>query len=113
MTAPGRKPKPIQGRGEIHRDAVYPISVLMRRLGIARNTLTSLRKRGLPVRYLGRRCALVYGWELLDFLRAESDQSIHDALPDTANAGENGATVPESVPERLVEQNSMEVGTDG
>ena len=43
----GRPPKPLQGRGEIRGDAVYPIGVLMRRLDISRNTLTSLRRQGL------------------------------------------------------------------
>jgi hypothetical protein len=65
----GRKPKPLNGRGEVRSDAIYPISVLMKRLGIARNSLSSLRKRGLPVHFIGRRCGLVFGWELLNFLR--------------------------------------------
>ena len=67
----GRPPKPLQGRGEIRADALYPLGVLMRKLGIARNTLTSLRRRGLPVRFIGRRCGLVDGAELIAFLRAE------------------------------------------
>ncbi len=69
MKPAGRKPKALNGRGEVRSEAVYPLTVLMKRLGIARNTLSSLRRRGLPVHFLGRRCALVYGWELLAFLR--------------------------------------------
>ncbi len=65
----GRPPKPVQGRGEIRADALYPLGVLMRKLGIARNTLTSLRRQGLKVRFLGRRCGLIDGAELIAFLR--------------------------------------------
>ena len=67
----GRPPKPTQGRGEIRADALYPLGVLMRKLGIARNTLASLRRRGLKVHFVGRRCGLVDGHELIEFLRAE------------------------------------------
>jgi hypothetical protein len=65
----GRRPKPTQGRNEIRSDALYPISTLLRKLGISRNTLTSLRKQGLKVHFLGRRCGLVDGAELITFLR--------------------------------------------
>ena len=57
MKPRGRKPAPLHGRGEIRGDAVYPITVFMRRLGIARNTLNSLRRRGPAVHSLGRRFA--------------------------------------------------------
>lgn len=68
----GRPPRPVQqGRGEVRSDAIYPLGVLLRKLGISRNTLTSLRRRGLPVRFIGRRCGLVDGAELIAFLRAE------------------------------------------
>jgi hypothetical protein len=65
----GRPPKPVQGRGEIRADALYPLGLLIRRLGISRNTITSLRRRGLPVHFLGRRCGLVNGGEMIAFLR--------------------------------------------
>lgn len=97
MKPRGRKPSPLHGRGEIRGDAVYPISVLMRRLGIARNTLTSLRRRGLPVRNLGRRCSIIDGGELLRFLRSEwakQDRGINDASDQAGNHGESAATVP-------------------
>ena len=74
MKPRGRKPAPLRGRGEIRADAVYPISVLMNRLGIARNSLTSMRRRGLPVHHVGRRCAVVDGTEFLRFLRSEWKQ---------------------------------------
>ena len=77
MKPAGRKPKALNGRGEVRSEAVYPLTVLMKRLGIARNTLSSLRRRGLPVHFLGRRCALVYGWELLAFLRGGPDGRRH------------------------------------
>ena len=70
----GRPPKPLQGRGEIRADALYPISTLMRKLGIARNTLTSLRRQGLKVHFLGRRCGLIDGAELIQFLRTQWQQ---------------------------------------
>ena len=67
----GRPPRALQGRGEIAGDRLYPLGVLMRRLGISRNTLTSLRRRGLKVHFVGRRCGLIDGGELIEFLRAE------------------------------------------
>ena len=80
----GRPPKPPQGRGEIRADAIYPISTILRKLGIARNTLTSLRKQGLKVHFLGRRCGLIDGAELITFLR---DQWKSDAAAtDEANS---------------------------
>lgn len=67
----GRRPHPLQGRGEIAGDRLYPLGILMRRLGISRNTLTSLRRRGLPVHFIGRRCGVIDGSELIAFLRKE------------------------------------------
>ena len=68
----GRPPKLLsQGRGEIRADALYPLGVLMRKLGIARNTLASLRRQGLKVHFVGRRCGLVDGAELIAFLREQ------------------------------------------
>ena len=67
----GRLPRPLRGRGEIRADALYPLGVLLRKLGIARNTLTSMRRRGLPVHFISRRSAVVDGSELLAFLRRE------------------------------------------
>lgn len=71
MRARGRKPRALHGRGEVRADSLYPVQVLLRRLGIGRNTLTSLRRRGLPVHSLGRRCTLIDGGELVRFLRAQ------------------------------------------
>jgi hypothetical protein len=68
MSAPGRKPKQSQGRGELRADALYPLAVFMRRLGIGRHSLTSLRRQGLPVRSIGQRL-FVDGSEALDALR--------------------------------------------
>ena len=67
----GRPSRALQGRGEIRGDALYPISVLQRKLGISRNTLTSLRRRGLKVHFVGRRCGMVDGAELIAFLRQQ------------------------------------------
>ena len=67
----GRRPKLVQGRGEIAADRLYPLGTLLKRLGISRNTLTSLRRRGLPVHFIGRRCGIVDGRELIEFLRKE------------------------------------------
>ena len=79
---------------------VYPVTVLMRRLGIARNTLASLRRRGLPVHSIGRRCTLIDGGELIRFVRAEwtADQGSKDALDHTGKCGDSAATVPATVP---------------
>lgn len=101
MKQRGRKPNPLHGRGEVRADSLYPLSVLCRRLGIGRNTLTSMRRRGLPVRSLGRRCALIDGGELLAFLRGEwqanPDQGSGDPMADAAKCGDSASTVPVSV----------------
>jgi hypothetical protein len=94
MKARGRKPIPLNGRGEIRADAIYPVGVLLRRMGIGRNTLTSLRRRGLPIHQLGRRCSFVFGAELIDFLRASQDQGSNDPLAHTENSEDLAATVP-------------------
>ncbi len=102
MIARGRKPTPLHGRGEVRGDALYPVTVLMRRLGIARNTLASLRRRGLKVHTIGRRCALIDGGELIRFLRAEwtaeADQGSNDALDHAGKCGDSEVTVPATVP---------------
>ncbi len=98
MKPRGRTPKPLHGRGEVRGDALYPVTVLMRRLGIARNSLQSLRRRGLAVHTIGRRCAVVDGAELLRFLRAEwqvnPDQGSNDPSASAQNHGGSKATVP-------------------
>lgn len=100
MKPRGRKPQSLQGRGEIRGDAIYPTTTFLRRLGTSRNTLASLRKRGLPVHSLGRRCSLIYGWEFVAFLR---DQSTSNAPVAPANPEENAGTVPATVPDRATE----------
>jgi len=68
----GRPPKPPKGaRGEVRSDSIYPVTVLLKRLGIGRNSLVAMHRRGLPVHHLGRRCAVVYGKELVEFLVEE------------------------------------------
>ena len=68
----GRPPRRLQqGRGEIRADALYPIRTLLKRLGVSRNTLTSLQRRGLKVHFLTRKSGLIDGRELIEFLRAE------------------------------------------
>jgi hypothetical protein len=98
MKQRGRKPNPLHGRGEVRADSLYPLSVLCRRLGIGRNTLTSMRRRGLPVHNLGRRCSFIFGSELLDFLKANPDQGSNNATADAEKCGDSAATVPVSVP---------------
>ena len=66
----GRKPNMPQGRGAISEDALYPVSVFMRKLGIGRHSMNALRKRGLPVRSIGTRL-MVDGQEALAFLRRQ------------------------------------------
>jgi len=67
----GRPPKPVQGRDAIYGNAIYPIGTILRKLGIARNTLTSMRRRGLKIHFLTRKCGVIDGRELIEFLRAE------------------------------------------
>ena len=91
--------RPSQGRGELRADAIYPLSVFLRRLGIGRHSLTSLRRQGLPVRSIGQRL-FVDGTEALDMLRRlwrADDQGIEVARVDPGKTGKSAATVPESV----------------
>jgi hypothetical protein len=83
MTARGRKPKLIQGRGEIRHDAIYPLGVFLKRLGIGRHSLAALRRQGLPVRAIGQRL-FVDGYEAIVTLR----HIWHEA---DKQAGEDGA----------------------
>jgi hypothetical protein len=56
----------------------------MRKLGISRNTLSSLRKRGLKVHFIGRRCGVVDGGQLIAFLREQwrnEEEASSDADP--------------------------------
>jgi hypothetical protein len=96
MKQRGRRPNPLHGRGEVRADSIYPVSVLCRRLGICRNSLQSMRRRGLPVHSLGRRCSYVFGCELLDFLRANPDPGSSNPTGEGQNHGESGPPVPSS-----------------
>jgi len=62
------KPRSTTGRGPIEANALYPLQVFLRRLGIGRHSLTGLRKRGLPVRMIGTR-AIIDGTEAIEALR--------------------------------------------
>ena len=56
------------GRDTIAADAIYPLAVFLRRLGIGRHSLTALRRRGLPVHAIGTRL-FIDGREAIDTLR--------------------------------------------
>jgi len=58
----------LAGRGPIEADAVYPLSVFLKRLGIGRSSLTALRRRGLQIHLIGRRL-FIDGGEAVAFLR--------------------------------------------
>jgi len=68
VSIPLRNRKTSQGRGEIRSDALYPVGVFLRRMGIGRHSLTALRQQGLPVRAIGQRL-FVDGGEALTALR--------------------------------------------
>ena len=71
----GRKPSPTTGRGLIKAQAIYPLPVFLKRLGIGRHSLAALRRRGLQVRPIGQRL-FIDGAEALGTLRklwAEAD----------------------------------------
>jgi hypothetical protein len=70
----GRKPTRPHGRGELRNDSIYTPPRFMAELRIGRHTFASLRKRGLPVRWVGTR-AIIDGAEALDFLRAMWQQA--------------------------------------
>ena len=63
-----RKPSPTTGRGEIRADALYPIGVFLRRLGIGRHSLTALAGKGYPSGQSASAFSLT-GGEALDTLR--------------------------------------------
>ena len=64
------------GRGSVEAQAIYPLAVFLRRLGIGRHSLTALRQQGLPVHAIGTRL-FVDGREAIDTLRQiwAADQS--------------------------------------
>jgi hypothetical protein len=81
-----------QGRGELRADALYPLPVFLRRLGIGRHSLTALRRAGLPVRSIGTRL-MIDGQEALDFLRRSWQQPAGDqgkAVSIMEQAGDGG-----------------------
>ena len=87
-TPAGRKSKPSQGRGELRADALYPIGVFLRRLGIGRHSLTALRRQGLPVRAIGTRL-FIDGSEALAMLRRQwqaEQQQLHAVAAEQAGA---------------------------
>jgi hypothetical protein len=65
-------------RGDIEAQAIYPLAVFLRRLGIGRHSLTALRRQGLPVHAIGTRL-FVDGGEAIDTLRRiwAADQRPH------------------------------------
>lgn len=67
------KPAGIDSPGVIHRDAVYTKLEFMRRLGIDEDAWKGMRRRGLKVRYDGKR-ACVLGSEYLDYLAGCPDK---------------------------------------
>ncbi|MEN6557312.1 MAG: hypothetical protein ABFC54_03935, partial [Thermoguttaceae bacterium] len=54
-----------------------PVGVFLRRLGIGRHSLASLRRQGLPVRSIGTRL-MIDGGEALAFLRGQWRESASD-----------------------------------
>ncbi len=71
------------GRGPIEASAVYPLATFVKRLGIGRASLTALRRRGLPVRSIGRKL-YIDGTEALETLRRlwREDAQRIDSPPD-------------------------------
>ncbi len=61
------KPAEVVSPGVIHRDEVYTKIEFMRRLGIDEDAWKGMKKRGLKVRYDGKRVC-VLGWEYLEYL---------------------------------------------
>ena len=75
--ATGERGKPVSrtpsinrrsARGPLERNAVYPLTVFLKRLGIGRTSLTRLRQAGLPVHFIGRQL-YIDGEEAINFLR--------------------------------------------
>lgn len=77
------RPSPTTGRGPIEAHAIYPVGVFLRRLNLGRHSLAAMRKRGLPLRPIGRRL-FIDGQEALEFLRRtwrSNDQEAAEGRP--------------------------------
>ncbi len=62
----GSQRQPNAAAGEISADGMYTLSEIRVRLGLGTYALREARRRGLPVRKIGRRC-YVLGKDLLDY----------------------------------------------
>jgi hypothetical protein len=99
MTTTRSRTKRPSGRGELRADAIYPLGVFLRRLGIGRHSLTALRRQGLPVRSIGPRL-FIDGSEALATLRRlwGADEGSDDPAGSPGKADRNAATIPDTVP---------------
>ncbi|MFA7462984.1 MAG: hypothetical protein WCY59_07570 [Anaerovoracaceae bacterium] len=68
--------KPALAPGEIRGDGMYTLQEIRERLGLGTYALREARRRGLPVRRIGRR-AYVLGKDLLAFA-ADERQGVAD-----------------------------------
>jgi hypothetical protein len=69
-----------QASGRISADQVLTLDAVRTELGLGIAAMREARRKGLKVRRIGRR-KFVFGADLIDFLRAASDD---------ANAADNG-----------------------
>ncbi|HBO43750.1 MAG TPA: hypothetical protein DD670_07430 [Planctomycetaceae bacterium] len=67
----------VKDLGEIRSDALYTLDEIRRRLGLGSHAVREARRRGLPVRKIGRKC-FVLGRDILDFA-ADSGKGVPDA----------------------------------
>jgi hypothetical protein len=71
----------------ISRDAIYPLPVFLRRLGLGRHSFRELRRLGLPVFMFGRR-AYIDGAKAVECLRALAEQHTDGSGGGTSDRGD-------------------------
>jgi hypothetical protein len=61
----------IRSTGAISEIELYTISAFIKRLGICRNSLAAMRKRGLPVHFMDGRKLIIDGKEAIAWFRSQ------------------------------------------
>jgi len=64
----------INTRGEIDPNRMYSLTRIIEILGIGKAGLRSMRRAGLPVRYVGRN-AFYFGGDVIDWVRSHGKES--------------------------------------
>jgi hypothetical protein len=71
MARKRKKLRQPQRLGAIDANSIYPVVVFLRKLGICRNSLSAMRRQGLPVREINARRLAVDGAEAVAWFRSQ------------------------------------------